>query len=135
MISWFGETHWKSKTKTSKHYFSESGLKINPKKCKFAVTKIIFNGNILSAEGISPDPEKIKSINQLQVPTNLTEIKSLLGASAINSSQIINNHSSSSCIPSAPLFAFYNPNAATKIYVDSSPQRLGGSVNLTTAKW
>ena len=57
----------------------QSGLKINPKKCKFAVIKIIFNGHILSAEGISPDPEKIKSINQLQVPTNITEIKSILG--------------------------------------------------------
>ena len=44
----------------------------------FAITKIISNGHVFSAEGISPDPEKIKSINQLQVPTNITEIKSLL---------------------------------------------------------
>ena len=35
----------------------------------FAITKIIFNDHILSPEEISPDPEKIKSINQLQVPT------------------------------------------------------------------
>ena len=55
----------------------ESGLKINPQKC--TVTKIIFNGHILSAEGILPDCEKIKSISQLQVPTNITEIKPLLG--------------------------------------------------------
>ena len=33
---------------------------------------------MLSAERISPDPERIKSINKLQVPTNITEIKSLL---------------------------------------------------------
>ena len=55
-----------------------SSLKINPKKCKFAITKIIFNGHMLSAEGISLDPEKIKSITQLQVPKNITEIKPLL---------------------------------------------------------
>ena len=57
----------------------DSGLKINPNKYKFAVTNIIFNGHILSAERISPDPEKFKSISQLQVPTNIAEIKSLLG--------------------------------------------------------
>ena len=57
----------------------DSRLKINPNKCKFAATKIIFGGHILSAEEISPDPEKIKSVNQLQAPTNITEIKSLLG--------------------------------------------------------
>ena len=64
--------------KTKPQRILDSGLKINLNKCKFAITKIIFNGHILSAEGISPDSEKIKSINQLQVPKNITEIKSLL---------------------------------------------------------
>ena len=49
------------------------GLKINPSKCKFAVTKFILNGHGLSAEGISPDPKKIKSINYK------FQVKSLLG--------------------------------------------------------
>ena len=56
----------------------DSGLKIKANKCKFVITKIIFSGHVLSTEGISPDPEQIKSISPLQVPTNITEIKPLL---------------------------------------------------------
>ena len=55
----------------------DSGLKIKANKCKFVITKIIFSGHVLSTEGISPDPEQIKSISPLQVPTNI-EIKPLL---------------------------------------------------------
>ena len=129
----------------------ESGLKINPKKC--TVTKIIFNGHILSAEGILPDCEKIKSISQLQVPTNITEIKSLLGMTNF-CNKFIPDYSTITAplrrqltrkdeplrwrpqqqavfdwlkqlLTSAPVLAFYNSNAATKIYVDASPQGLG----------
>ena len=130
----------------------QSGLKINPKKCKFAVIKIIFNGHILSAEGISPDPEKIKSINQLQVPTNITEIKSPLGMTNF-CNKFIPDYSTITAplrqltkkdkpfrwgpqqqaaldqlkqlLTSVPVLTFYNPNAATKIYVDISPRGLG----------
>ena len=49
----------------------DSGLKIKANKCKFVITKIIFSGHVLSTEGISPDPEQIKSISPLQVPTNI----------------------------------------------------------------
>ena len=57
----------------------ENGLRINSTKCKFAVTKLVVNGHILSAKGISPDPEKLKIISQLQILTNISESKSLLG--------------------------------------------------------
>ena len=56
----------------------DSGLKIKANKCKFVITKIIFSGHVLSTEGISPNPEQIKSTSPLQVPTNITEIKPLL---------------------------------------------------------
>ena len=124
-------------------------MKINPSRCKFAITKIIFNGHILLAEGIYSDPEKTKSINQLQVPTNITEIKSLLGMT--NFCNIFIPDYSTNTAPlrqltkkdeplwwgpqqqagldqlkelltSAPVLAFYNSNAATKMYVDASPQ-------------
>ena len=81
VISLFGEKHWKSKKSLSKHYFKQFltvvWIQTTVKNCKsqqmqiFAITKIIFNSHILSAEGISPGPEKIKSFNQLQVPTNI----------------------------------------------------------------
>ena len=139
--------------KTLHQRILDSGLKINPKKCKLAVTKIIFNGHILTADGISPDPEKIKSIKQLQVPKNITEIKSLLGITNF-CNKFIPDYSTITAplrrqltrkdeplrwrpqqqavfdrlkqlLTSAPVLAFYNSNAATKIYVDASPQGLG----------
>ena len=124
----------------------EGDLKINPSRCKFAITKIIFNGHILLAEGISPDFEKTKSINQLQVPTNITEIKPLLGMTNF-CNKFIPDYSTNTAplrqltkkdepfrwgpqqqagldqlkelLTSAPVLAFY---VATKIYVDASPE-------------
>ena len=138
--------------KTLPQRILDSCLKINPNKCKFAATKIIFNGHILLAEEISPDPEKIKSINQLQAPTNITEIKSLLGMTNF-CNMFIPNYSTITAplrqllkkdepfrwgpqqqaaldqlkqlLTNYPALAFYNANAATKIYVDVSPQGLG----------
>ena len=35
-------------------------MKINPKKCQFFNTSIIFLGHVLSAEGISSNPQKVE---------------------------------------------------------------------------
>ena len=105
----------------------------------------MFNSQGFSAEGIPPDPEEIKSINQLQVPTNITEIKSLLVMTNFCSKFISDHLTITAPLPTTankkdeqalldqlkqPLIrisvlAFYNPNAATKIYVDVCPQGVG----------
>ncbi|KAL9281200.1 putative nucleotidyltransferase, Ribonuclease H [Arabidopsis thaliana] len=48
-------------------------------KCSFWQREMSFLGHIISAEGVSVDPEKIEVIRDWPRPTNATEIRSFLG--------------------------------------------------------
>jgi hypothetical protein len=48
-------------------------------KCEFWLKEVIFLGHIISAEGISVDPRKVKAVLKWERPTNITEIRSFLG--------------------------------------------------------
>ena len=39
---------------------TEAGLKINPKKCKLLQEQVVVLGHVVSWEGISTDPEKVR---------------------------------------------------------------------------
>ncbi|XP_019167796.1 PREDICTED: uncharacterized protein LOC109163501 [Ipomoea nil] len=54
-------------------------LRLNPKKCAFAVRGGKFLGYMVTQRGIEPNPEKIKAILDMQPPTNLLEIQKLTG--------------------------------------------------------
>ena len=43
----------------------EVGLKFNPKKVKVRVPEVSYVGHLFSAEGLKPDPEKIRAINEM----------------------------------------------------------------------
>ena len=43
-------------------------LKIKPKKCQFYSTSVLFLGHVLSAEGISANPEKMEKVKTWPVP-------------------------------------------------------------------
>ena len=55
------------------------GLTLNKKKCQFSQSQIKFFGYIFTADGISPDPEKVESIKSTPAPTNCQELRSFLG--------------------------------------------------------
>ena len=57
-------------------WLEDFNLKIKPKKCHFFQHSVIFLGHVLSAEGISANPEKVKN---WPVPTNPKELQSFLG--------------------------------------------------------
>jgi len=59
--------------------FRDSKVKLNPSKCNFLMPKILFLGNIISAEGVGPDPDKIKTMLEYPVPTNQKKLKTALG--------------------------------------------------------
>ena len=40
----------------------ESGLKLNKNKCEFRKSTPNYFGHVLSADGVSPDPGKVKAI-------------------------------------------------------------------------
>ena len=48
-------------------------------KCKFWLDKVAFLGHVISAEGISVDPQKIKAIVNWKPPTKVYEVLSFLG--------------------------------------------------------
>ena len=54
-------------------------LKIKPKKCQFFSTSVLFLGHVLSAEGISANPEKVDKVKTWPVPKNIKEVQSFLG--------------------------------------------------------
>ena len=56
----------------------KGGVKISLKKCSFAAPSVNFLGILVSGKGISPHPDKIKSILTYPAPTNVKEVKQFL---------------------------------------------------------
>jgi len=56
----------------------ESGMKLNPKKCKFCQSKVKYLGHIVSANGVETDPEKVDKVANWPVPTNVDETRSFV---------------------------------------------------------
>ena len=54
----------------------EANLKLHPGKCKLFRAKVKFLGSIISKDGIAPDPEKIRTVQEWRVPQSLTESRS-----------------------------------------------------------
>jgi hypothetical protein len=48
-------------------------------KCEFWIGEVPFHGHIISNEGISVDPAKVKEIVAWSIPTVVTEVQSFLG--------------------------------------------------------
>ena len=57
----------------------EKGLTLNFEKCEFNLEEIKFFGVVLSGKGVRTDPEKVKAVENLQNPTNRSELRSVLG--------------------------------------------------------
>ena len=56
-----------------------AGLKLKLEKNSFFKKHIQYLGHLISAEGIQPLPEKLKSITKMPVPKNPKEVKQFLG--------------------------------------------------------
>lgn len=57
----------------------ERNVTLNEEKCLFGVQKLQFLGHTLSAEGITPDSEKLDTIRQFKEPKTAEETRSFLG--------------------------------------------------------
>ena len=51
----------------------------NLKKCCFMTTRIIFLGFVVTPEGVTADPEKVRSIAEWPIPKNVHEVRSFHG--------------------------------------------------------
>jgi hypothetical protein len=56
--------------------------KLNPKKCIFGVPSGILLGNIVSYDGIRPNPEKVQSVLRMKPPKCVKDIQKLIGCMA-----------------------------------------------------
>ena len=48
-------------------------------KCLFVKIEVIVLGHLVNSAGIKPNPKKIKSIQKLPAPKDVTEVKGFLG--------------------------------------------------------
>ena len=131
----------------------ESNITLNRKKCEFNCTELKFYGFIFSEKGMTADPEKVASIIQLEKPTNVSEMKSLLGMTGY-SSRFVKGYSDKiqplrqlthqdtkwvwekqhddafeeikKILATRPTLAYFDPRKKTTLTVDASPTGLGG---------
>ena len=57
----------------------ERGVKLNHDKCAFCVTELPFFGNVLTAEGLKPDPAEVRAIRAMTAPKNRAKLETVLG--------------------------------------------------------
>ncbi|KAK3739292.1 hypothetical protein QZH41_007139 [Actinostola sp. cb2023] len=150
----FGQTqndHDETLEKTLKK-FSDNHLTLNAKKCEFNKTSLEFFGFVFSDGGMKPDPKKVEDIQNLEPPTNVKELRSILGMTGYSSRFIPDyatitaplrelTHKNSSWnwttthqeafetlkekLQSAPALAYFDISKSTEIAVDASPVGLG----------
>jgi len=57
----------------------EANVRLKPSKCYFVQSKVDYLGHVVSAEGLRPNPNKIKAVQEFPVPVNSTGVKAFLG--------------------------------------------------------
>ena len=57
----------------------QAGLKLQPGKCKFLQTQVTYLGHVVSAQGVSPDPEKTSQIESWPMPQSAKDVQRFLG--------------------------------------------------------
>ncbi|XP_031104440.1 uncharacterized protein LOC116007921 [Ipomoea triloba] len=71
-----------SELKASFELMKKYNMRLNPKKCAFAVKGGKFLGYMVTQRGIEPNPEKVKAILDMKPPTTLKEVQRLTGCLA-----------------------------------------------------
>ena len=57
----------------------DANVKLNPKKCSFVKQRVEYLGHVVTPDGISPNPDKIKVVQEFPTPTNLKQLRNFLG--------------------------------------------------------
>ena len=132
--------------------FQELNLTLRKHKCQFYMLRIEFFGMVFSAQGMSPDPAKVKASKQADPPTSVSDIRSLLGMTNYVSRFIRNYadivaslrdptlkrvefkwkevhqkalHQLKCSLTSDGVMAYFDPHKKTVLFVDASPVGLG----------
>ena len=57
----------------------EKGTKLNRGKLQLRLKEVAYMGHVLSADGLKPDPEKVKTIREMPAATDKQSIQRLVG--------------------------------------------------------
>lgn len=57
----------------------EKQLKLNKDKMKFRLSEVKFIGHTITAEGLKPDPEKVKAALDMPNPTDVAGVRRFIG--------------------------------------------------------
>ncbi|GBL76562.1 Retrovirus-related Pol polyprotein from transposon 297 [Araneus ventricosus] len=57
----------------------KANLKLSPKKCRFFQKEVTYLGHVITAEGVKPDPEKIRAVVDWPRPETVHDLRSFLG--------------------------------------------------------
>ena len=57
----------------------EKGIKLGKEKLIHRLNKVNFMGNLITAEGLKPDSDKVRAVIEMQEPKNLEELRRYLG--------------------------------------------------------
>jgi hypothetical protein len=82
MISWCSAPTFESHVEHLKQVFDwlrRDQWKLKKSKCSFAQQSISYLGHVISADGLSTDPTKVRAIVDWPVPTNVRELYGFLG--------------------------------------------------------
>ena len=57
----------------------KANLLLQPPKCVFAKSKVQYLGHVVSREGISASPDKVKAVREYPTPKSVKDVRSFLG--------------------------------------------------------
>ena len=57
----------------------QAGLKINPAKTTLVSREVVYLGHVISAQGIKPNPKKVRAVQDIKAPTTAKEVRTFLG--------------------------------------------------------
>ena len=55
--------------------FREANIRLKPSKCTFGQSKVTYLGHIISRDGIQPDPEKVRLVQEFPVPRTVKHVR------------------------------------------------------------
>ena len=77
----FGEDHAQhdAALKIVLQRIRDNNLKLNKDKCQFGVPRLVFLGDLITEDGIKPDPKKISAIQNMPPPTDKAGVQRFMG--------------------------------------------------------
>ena len=57
----------------------DANVKLNPKKCSFLKQRVEYLGYVVTPEGIGPNPDKVRVVQEFSTPKNFKELRRFLG--------------------------------------------------------